>query len=658
MDQQLIQPGKDAEQTRDEPDLQKILTDCYLAYKNQRDGAPASYIPALTEVDPDLFAIAICTVDGQRHSAGDTDSTFTIQSVAKPFLYAAALQRWGEKKVISKVDVEPTGYAFNSVVRLEKDSHRPYNPLVNAGAISVAGMLAVDIKDETAELNSIFLPFMNKGSIEIDNEVFSSEVSTGHRNFAIAHLLKHHGVLDVSVDEALSLYFKSCSMVVSVEDLALMSATLANGGINPISGKQALSAEHTSKVLTVMATCGLYNYSGEFLFVSGFPAKSGVSGAIIAVVPGVMGIALYSPRVDERGNSLRGIRALPFLSERLDLHLFQPAERLSKDRASDSNGGLGASRISNLPSRESLEDLSGALDRCETGVPARYLSNLPASKAENFAVTICDTAGNTVGIGDEDLFFSIQAAINPIVFGHAVELLGLGKVMEKVGLEPSGNSFHSIKLSPDTGLPYNPLINAGALAIDSILPGSSTTERFEPLLERIRNLAGDRSIEIDQEVLRLERENSHGNRAISSLLLNFDVISDADRPLGVYFRQCAISMCTKHIARIAAVLANGGTSPGNGERLLSSMTVRQILALMYTCGLYEYTGRFAYDVGIAAKSGLSGIIMGVVPGKFGVAVYSPPVDRQGNSSRGVEYLRLLSRKFDLNIFGFDSEAQS
>lgn len=617
--------------------LQATVTDCHLAFKGERGGKPADYIPALAQVDPELFGISVCTVDGDIFTAGDCGARFSIQSVSKPFLYAQALSRLGENRVLEKVGVEPTGYSFNSIVRLEGGSNRADNPMVNAGAIAISGLLTD--QGRKLDVKSIFEPFLDRQDISIDNEIFSSEVSTGNRNYSIANLLKYHKILDGSVDDALDLYFQSCSTLVDARDLSIMAAVFANSGVNPITGSRAVLEKHNARILAVMSTCGLYDYSGEFIFFTGLPAKSGVSGALIAVVPGVMGISLYSPRIDSKGNSIRGIAALPYLSEKLSLHVFHPKTNLESTADSVI-----------LPAREDLEELLAKFENKEIDCEPSYLDKLEEPGEKSMAVSIFSVDGKSVSCGDTTQSFSIQAAINPVVFGYALEEKGLGRVLDHVGVEPSGNPYNAIFFKPETNIPFNPLGNGGAIAVDSLLPGSSTEKRFAPLLSKIQALCMNESINVDPAVLELEQENANRNKAIAYLLRQFNVIQDIERPLGIYFRQCSIRFNCDQVARMAAVLANGGSCPVTGQRHFGQETVQRILSVMYTCGLYDYSGRFAYDVGIPAKSGISGIIFGVLPGRFGIAVYAPGVDAHGNSIRGMRFLKHFSRLFKLSVF--------
>lgn len=291
-------------------------------YRDLNEGILANYIPELAKVDPDRFSICIVTVDGQAHCVGDSDHLFTIQSVSKPFVYGMALEDAGREAVLACVGVEPSGDAYNSIIRLDL-ANRPHNPMVNAGAIATTGLIKGE--DPTERLNRTLdmLARYIGHRPAIDVSVFISERTTGHRNRAIAHLLLHFGIIENRVDEILDLYFQQCSVMVTAKDLAVMAATLANEGVNPITNHRAIEHRYLRDVLTVMHTCGMYNYAGEWAYTVGLPAKSGVAGGVIAVVPGHFGIAVFSPRVDERGNSVRGIKVCEDLSRDAGLHLFE-----------------------------------------------------------------------------------------------------------------------------------------------------------------------------------------------------------------------------------------------------------------------------------------------------------------------------------------------
>lgn len=299
----------------------------YLAHLHERflpedGGHPADYIPALAGADRKLFAIALVTVDGQVFEAGDADAAFTLQSMSKPFTYGLALDTLGRAPVRRKVGVEPTGEAFNSILELEEEVHRPYNPMVNAGAISVAAMLHAADPAGAAQRSLRMLEGYLGRPAEIDAGVLESELATADRNRAIAHLLRHFQVIEGDIDAALRLYFQQCAVRVRTRDLAMMAATLANRGIQPVTGEPAVKKEFVRDILALMFTCGMYDAAGRWAYNVGLPAKSGVSGGILAVVPGRMGLAVYSPPLDAHGHSVRGMAAFRAWAEDWGLSLF------------------------------------------------------------------------------------------------------------------------------------------------------------------------------------------------------------------------------------------------------------------------------------------------------------------------------------------------
>ena len=298
-----------------------VLKDLYTKYKPLQEGKVANYIPELAKVNPDLFSICIVTVDGQVYEVGDHQQLFTIQSISKVFAYGLALEDHGRDYVLTRVGVEPTGDAFNAIV-LDEKSKRPYNPMVNAGAIATTSLIKGS--GPTERLNRVLDMFRRYTGhdVVVDISVFTSERSTGHRNRAMAHLMLNFGMIDQNIEQVLDLYFQQCAVMVNCHDLAVMAATLANKGVNPFTKEQAVDSPHIKDILSVMHTCGMYNFAGEWVYKVGIPAKSGVCGGIMAVVPHKMGIGVFSPLLDERGNSVRGVKVCEELSQQLGLHLF------------------------------------------------------------------------------------------------------------------------------------------------------------------------------------------------------------------------------------------------------------------------------------------------------------------------------------------------
>lgn len=303
---------------------QEALEEVYERYRDLNEGRVADYIPELAKVDTSLFGISVITCNGEHYSVGDWKHEFTIQSVSKPFVYGMALEDYGREAVIEKVGVEPTGDRFNSIIELDKNSNRPLNPMVNAGAISTSSLIkGASASHRFNRLLETFSRYTGR-KMAADMSVFLSEKTSGHRNRAIAHLMLNFDLLGPNVEETLDLYFQQCSLLVNTKDLASMAATLANQGINPLTGQRALKTEFIRDLLTVMLTCGLYDFAGEFAYRVGMPAKSGVGGGMIAVSPGVAGIGVFSPLLDARGTSVRAIRVCEDLSRMFQLHIFQP----------------------------------------------------------------------------------------------------------------------------------------------------------------------------------------------------------------------------------------------------------------------------------------------------------------------------------------------
>jgi glutaminase len=304
-----------------EAPIQNYLADLHRRLAGLNDGDLASYIPELTRADPNWFGIALATVDGHVYQVGDSRQTFTIQSVSKPFVYGLALSDHGADQVLAKVGVEPSGEAFNSI-SLEPVTGRPLNPMINAGAIATTSLI---VGDGPAERERRVLEMLGRYAghdLAIDEKVYASEARTGHRNRALAHLMRNFDIIESDPEPGLDLYFRQCSVLVSCRDLALMGACLANNGVNPVTGVRALPEAQVARVLAVMASCGMYDYSGAWIYNVGMPAKSGVGGGLVAVLPGQMAIAVFAPLLDARGNSCRGIRVCEEVSRDFGLHLF------------------------------------------------------------------------------------------------------------------------------------------------------------------------------------------------------------------------------------------------------------------------------------------------------------------------------------------------
>ncbi len=301
--------------------LQTHLEALYAQLRDRQQGALASYIPELTKADPAWFGICLVTVDGTVYGAGDVNQPFTIQSISKAFVYAAALADRGKDHVARKVGVEPSGDAFNSI-SLHPQTGAPLNPMINAGAIATTSLVQGSTVEAQWDRIADALRAFAGRPLAVDEAVYRSESETGHRNRGIAWMLKNFGIIEGDPMASLENYFRQCSVLVNCRDIAFMAATLANRGVHPVTGEQALPAEHVERVLSVMASCGMYDYAGSWMTEVGLPAKSGVGGGIVAVLPGRFGIGVFSPLLDDKGNSVRGIEACKRLSREFGLNVF------------------------------------------------------------------------------------------------------------------------------------------------------------------------------------------------------------------------------------------------------------------------------------------------------------------------------------------------
>lgn len=290
-------------------------------FRDERGGTVASYIPALGRADPALFAICIAGVSGERHAVGDADHAFTIQSISKPFVFALVCDALGPEEAARKLGVDATGLPFNSVMAVELRAGHTTNPMVNSGAIATTSLVPADDAAQRWERVRTGLGHFAGRPLELDEDVYRSEAAANQRNAGIAHLLRGYGRLYCDPDEATDVYTRQCSLQVTTRDLAMMGATLADGGINPLTGVRVVTPDTCRRVLAVMATAGLYERSGEWLYDVGLPGKSGVSGGIITVAPGKGCLATFSPPLDAAGNSVRGRLATRLLSEQLGLNL-------------------------------------------------------------------------------------------------------------------------------------------------------------------------------------------------------------------------------------------------------------------------------------------------------------------------------------------------
>jgi glutaminase len=297
--------------------IQAALDTTYGQFSDLKEGANADYIPALAKVDPNIYGIALVTVEGKVYTKGDITSEVSIQSISKVFTMAKVLEQQGASAIRSSIGVNATGQAFNSIVAIEKKKGLEQNPLVNPGAITATSMVCCGSREEIWNaILSYYGDFAGR-QLSVNQEVYKSESDTNQRNQAIAKLMYAYERIKSDPDQATSIYTEQCSVNVNVKDLAQMAATLANAGVNPVTHKKVLDAKYVPGVLAVMATAGLYDNSGDWLFKTGLPAKSGVGSGIIAVSPGQFGIAVIAPPLDSAGNSVKGQRSIEAISDAL-----------------------------------------------------------------------------------------------------------------------------------------------------------------------------------------------------------------------------------------------------------------------------------------------------------------------------------------------------
>ena len=300
----------------------RLVQEAHARYGDVRDGTVADYIPALAKASADWFGVCVAGVGGEVYEIGDASRAFSIQSISKPFVFALVCQALGGGRAREAVGVNATGLPFNSVMAVELNAARTMNPMVNAGAIATTSLAPGANAEERWRFVREGLSRFAGRELEMDEEVYASEAATNQRNQGIARLLHGYGRMYSDPDEATDIYTRQCALNVTAHDLAVMGATLADGGVNPVTKERVVDAERCRRVLAVMATAGLYAQSGDWLYEVGLPGKSGVAGGLVTIAPGKGGLGVFSPPLDAAGNSVRGQLVTRFLSERLGLNLF------------------------------------------------------------------------------------------------------------------------------------------------------------------------------------------------------------------------------------------------------------------------------------------------------------------------------------------------
>lgn len=320
-------------------DARATLTKVHKEFVGLQEGKNADYIPVLAKVDSKLFGIVLVTTAGEVFEVGDTQHPFSIQSVSKAFTAARLIEDLGKGALEKKIGANATGQPFNSILAIELDKeHRPRNPLVNPGAIAAVSLVpARDAQERWTRISTNLGAFAGR-PLGVDEQVYKSESETNTRNRAISWLLKANEVIPGDPMEALDLYTRQCSVAVTARDLAVMGATLANGGMNPVSKRQVVSPETAARALSIMLTAGFYETTGDWSYNVGVPAKSGVGGGIVAVVPGRYAIGTFSPPLDEAGNSVRGQRAIAAIVEALGGNVFMASSGSNRPARAALNG--------------------------------------------------------------------------------------------------------------------------------------------------------------------------------------------------------------------------------------------------------------------------------------------------------------------------------
>lgn len=380
-----VSPTGAAAWTSSKPPLLRFLNACHADFLQETSGAVADYIPELGKADPARFGISLATLDGHVYEVGDTQIPFTIQSMSKPFVFALALDTLGAARVESAIGVEPSGDPFNSI-RLNAENH-PFNAMVNAGAIACTGLIHEAKGDGAFDYIRQALGRFAGRDLGVDDAVYTSENATGDRNRAIGYLLRTNAVLKDNVTSVLEAYFRQCAVLVTARDIAVMAATLANRGVNPVTGEQVMTPYAISRTLSVMTSSGMYDYAGEWIYRVGIPAKSGVGGGILAALPARLGLGSYSPKLDKHGNSVRGIKVCEALSAHYNLHMLNRSDDARNSIIADYNMGKSPSRRSRRPHEQNIlsahhqdvlvYELVGALSLSTVDYVSRMLAAKP-----------------------------------------------------------------------------------------------------------------------------------------------------------------------------------------------------------------------------------------------------------------------------------------
>jgi len=842
------------------------------ATESNTSGAPAGYIPQLARVDPDQYGVGICSIDGQRYSCGDSSTPFCVQSTTKPLAYAMALEHFGEDVVHQHVGREPSGRNFNE--RVLNQESRPHNPMINAGAIMTSSLVRPDlcIADRWDFVMDTWTRLAGGKRPGFANSVYLSESATADRNWCLGYMMQEANAFPENTDlkEVLEFYFMLCSIEVDAEMMSVIAATLANGGVCPLSGDRVFNARTVRNTLSLMSSCGMYDYSGEFAFQMGFPCKSGVGGSLVIVIPGVTGICTWSPSLDRLGNSVRGqdfcralveryavhhldvrssslalspngsaspqgktelgrhkrtddstgvhdcvglwyaaaegelVRLKQLISRgvhvdvadydgRTALHLAaanghtncthflvaagaditcldrfgatplneaereghmdciaalndvksrfvpSPAPRETEDnpltedaailrnifRHIDYSGtgcattsdlinalatcGLSSSdgRLTQLidalrPMEEfdqedfvaigltqgpgsvlllqqaltgqlavpdfnafksSIADIFKQLDdsECTGQVPTKAYSSWRQSLSDEkaFGIGCCTVSGQRCAFGASKQTIPLAELTAALNYCLAQDLRGVSTVHAHTGHEPSGRGTEDMALNDDDK-PHNPLVNTGAIVSCALIdPNRPTDERFDRMQSNYREAAGGSNVGYCNQHYARERRDSDRSYCLAYMLREKGCLPNDDttssglpvqETLDLFFMANSIEMDAESLAVVAGSLANDGVCPTTNKRVFSALAVRNCLSMMSSCGLGDFSGEFAFHVGLPGKSSRSGFTLLVVPGVMGICVWSPQLDKFGNSVRGVRFAQELVSRFNFHAF--------
>jgi len=838
-------------------------------------GAPADYIPQLARVDPNQYGIGICSVDGQRYSCGDSSTPFCVQSTTKPLAYAMALEHFGEDVVHQHVGREPSGRNFNE--RVLNQESRPHNPMINAGAIMTSSLVRPDLclADRWDFVMDTWTRLAGGKRPGFANSVYLSESATADRNWCLGYMMQEAQAFPKSTDlkEVLEFYFMLCSIEVDAEMMSVIAATLANDGVCPLTGDRVFNARTVRNTLSLMSSCGMYDYSGEFAFQMGFPCKSGVGGSLVIVIPGVTGICTWSPSLDRLGNSVRGQDFCRALVDRYAVHHLdvrsslvhsavgstdpQGKLELGRNKRTDDSSGVhdcvglwyaaaegqlirlkqlisrgvcvngadydgrtalhlaaanghadcvkfliaagadvtcvdrfGATPLheaereqnagcvcvlndvtvysavspstergddmltgdaamirdvfrhidSDGTDRATISDLTSALATCGLSPTDERLTELfdtlrstEVFDRENFVATAlaqssssrlllrqaltgqlaipdfsalrtsmgeiyekisddaccgtvppkmyntwrehlrddkafgvgcCTVSGQRCAFGASHQAVPVAELTAAMNYCLAQDLRGVETVHTHTGHEPSGRGTEDMALN-DENKPHNPLVNTGAIVSCALIgPNMPMDERFDRMQSTYRNAAGGSRIGYCNQHFARERRDSDRSYCLAYMLREKGCFPHHDttsaglpvqETLDLFFMANSIEMDAEALSVVAATLANDGVCPTTNKRVFSAPAVRNCLSMMSSCGLGDFSGEFAFHVGLPGKSSRSGFTLLVVPGVLGICVWAPHLDKVGNSVRGVRFAQELVSRFNFHAFEHGSE---